>query len=152
MDGSASGSQYRCPMDYLEFAKRHPRTARAVMATVRKVNEVIPETARDPHGWPRMASCADVDGDPRKVRAVAREVYIDLVGLEDSNHRIDGERWEKPETSVERRFPGGGKDLEMFVTEVCHDAAPDAKPFWVLRHRFARELGLAPPEPPAAPH
>jgi hypothetical protein len=91
-----------------------------------------------------MASCADVAGDPGKVRAVAREVYIDLVGLEESNRRIDGESLKKPVTSVEQRFPGGGKDPEMFVTEACHDAAPDAKPVWVLWEWFARELGLFP--------
>ncbi len=75
--------------------------------------------------------------------AVAREVYSDLVGLEDSERRVNGESWQ-PRTSVKQRFPGGRKDLEPFVTEVCHDADADAKPFWILWDRFARELGLAP--------
>jgi hypothetical protein len=131
-------------MDYLEFATRHPRTARAVMATVRKVNEVLPETVRDPHGWPRMASCADVAEDPRKVRAVAREVYTELLGYEDSKRRGEGDRWEKPATSVEHRFRRGGKDLEPFVAETCRAGAPDAKPFGIVLDRLARELGLVP--------
>jgi hypothetical protein len=52
MDGSALVPRYRCPMDYVEFATRYPRTARAIMATVRKVNDVLPETVRDRHGEP----------------------------------------------------------------------------------------------------
>jgi hypothetical protein len=90
-----------------------------------------------------MATCADVAGDPRKVRAVAREVYSELVGLEDSNRRIEGDRWE-PATSVAQRFPRGGKDLEPFVAEACRDGVPDAKPFWMVWPRIAEELGLAP--------
>ena len=81
--------------------------------------------------------------DPRKVRAVAREVYRDLLGLEDSERRINGEGWE-PKMSVKQRFPRGGSGIEPFVTELCDDAAPQAKPFWILWDRFARELGLAP--------
>jgi hypothetical protein len=128
-------------VDFLEFAKRHPRAARATVRAVVKLREVLPDAVSDPRGWPRMASCADVRGDPRKVRAVAREVYSDLVGLEESEHRINGESGQ-PRTSVKQRFPGGGKDLEPFVTQVCHDAAPETKPFGVLWRRFARELGL----------
>ena len=130
-------------MDYPEFAKRHPRVARAAVRTIVKVREVLPEAVSDPHGWPRVASCADVAGDPTKVRAVAQEVYSDLVGLEDSHRRIEGGRWE-PGTSVEQRFPGGGKDLEPFVIEACRDGAPDAKPFKIVWRRFAHEFGMAP--------
>jgi hypothetical protein len=61
-------------MDFPEFAKRHPRAVRAAVRAVVKFREVLPESLSDPHGWPRMASCSDVAGDPRKVRAVAREV------------------------------------------------------------------------------
>jgi hypothetical protein len=130
-------------MDFPDFAMRHPRAARAAVRTVVKFREVLPETLSDPHGWPRMARCADVEGDPRKVRAVAREVYSDLVGLEDSHRRIDGDRWE-PTTSVEQRFPRGGKDLESFVAEACREGVPDAKPFWIVWDRIAREVGLVP--------
>lgn len=108
-----------------------------------KFRQVLPEAVSDPHGWPRMASCADVAGDPRKVRAVAREVYSELVGLEDSHRRIEGGRWE-PATSVEQRFPRGGKEVEPLVAEVCRDGVPDAKPFGIVWDRIARELGLVP--------
>ena len=131
------------PMDFLDFAKRHPRAARAILRPIVKFRAVVPEALGDPHGWPRMASCANVGTDPRKVRAVAREVYSDLVGLEESHRRIEGGRWE-PATSVEQRFPGGGKDLEPFVAEVCRDGVPEEKPFWIVWDRIARELGLAP--------
>jgi hypothetical protein len=130
-------------MDFPDFAKRHPRAARVAVRTVVKFREVLPEALSDPHGWPRMASCADVAGDPRKVRAVARKVYSELVGLEDSHRRIEGDRW-GPATSVEQRFPRGEKDLEPFVAEACRDGDSDAKPFWMVWDRMARELGLAP--------
>jgi hypothetical protein len=65
-------------MDFLDFAKRHPRAARAVVGTVVKFREALPEAISDPHGWARMASCADVTGDSKKVRAVARRCTATL--------------------------------------------------------------------------
>src|SRR5438132_216600 len=84
----------------------------------------------------QLVSCGDVREDAQKVRAVAREVYSDLVGLEDSSRSIHGERWQ-PRTPVKQRFPNGGSDLEPLVLEACRDAAPDVKPFGVLWARFA---------------
>ena len=104
---------------------------------------MLPQALSDPHGWPRVASCADVGGDQRKVRAVAREVYSDLVGLEDSKRRVEDAGWE-PLMSVAQRYPQGGKELEPFVIEACRDGASDATPFGIVWDRIARELGLAP--------
>jgi hypothetical protein len=120
---------------------KHPRAARAVLGTVVKLREVLPEALSDPHGWPRLASCGDVARDPRKVRAVAREIYSDLEGLEDSRRRIEGEDW-KPITSVEQRFPRGAKDLESVVADTCRDLDSEAKPFQIIWSRVSRELGL----------
>jgi hypothetical protein len=70
-------------------------------------------------------------------------VYSDLVGLEESNRRIEGDRWQ-PAMTVKQRFPRGGKDLEPFVAEACRAGIPDAKPFHIVWVRIAEELGLAP--------
>jgi hypothetical protein len=128
-------------VDFPEFAKRHPRSARAIVRSVVRLRMALPEELRDPHGWPRLASCADVQGDSRKVAAVAREVYSDLCGLEDSRRSITGRT---STISVKDRFPDGGKDLEQTVAEICREAAPDAKPFWVAWDRIGRELELHP--------
>jgi hypothetical protein len=130
-----------CVVDFLDFARRYPRAAHAVVRGIVKFREALPREINDPHGWPRLARCGDVRGDPRKVRAVAREVYSDLIGVEDSSRRISGDGWQ-PRMTVRQRFPRGEKDLEPLVTEVCNEAAPDARPFSILWQRFVRELRL----------
>lgn len=81
-------------------------------------------------------------GNPRKVRAVAREVYSELLGVQDSARRIGGPSWQ-PRMTVEERFPRGVDDVEGLVTDVCNESAPDERPFSVLSRQFVSELGLS---------
>jgi hypothetical protein len=126
-------------VDFPEFAKRHPRVARAMVGAIVTVRKAVGNP--DPHGRPRLWTCADVGRNPRKVSAVAREVYSDLLGLEDSERRINGASWE-PTTPVKVRFPGGFQDVEPFVAEACRDGDQEARPFGIVWHRFVEELGL----------
>lgn len=127
-------------MDFLEFKKRHPRVARAVVGAILTVRKAVGNP--DPHGRPRLWTCADVGANRRKVSAVAREAYSDLVGLEDSERRINGTSWQ-PATTVKLRFPGGSRDLESYVAEACSDGDSEARPFGIVCDRFQRELGLS---------
>jgi hypothetical protein len=127
-------------VDFLEFNKRHPRVARAVVGAILMVRKAAGNP--DPHGRPRLWTCADVRRDPHKVIAVAREAYSDLVGLEDSERRINRTSWQ-PATSVKLRFPGGSRDLEPFVADACREGDSEARPFGIVCDRFQRELGLS---------
>jgi hypothetical protein len=128
-------------VDFPEFAKRHPRTARAIVRAVVRVRIALPEELRDPQ-WARLLTCAGVREDRRKARAVAREVYSDLIGLEDSCRRIGGDGWQ-PRMTVEQRFPHGENDVEPLVLEVCDAASAEATPFSILWSRFVGELELS---------
>ena len=67
---------------------------------------------------------------------VARAVYEELVGMEESEHRIHGEF--EFTRLVAERFPGGYKEVEPLVEEVCSESG--TKPYVATLERIRKEL------------
>ena len=88
-------------------------------------------------GMPETATCADVLRSPRKREMVAKAVYEELVGLEESERRIDGGlEFTRP---VAERFPGGYKEVEPLVEEACRSESGN-KPYGATFDRIREEL------------
>jgi hypothetical protein len=88
-------------------------------------------------GMPETATCADVLRKPRKREMVAKAVYEELIGMEESELRIDGcLKFTRP---VAERFPGGYKEVEPLVEEACRSES-SAKPYGATLERIREEL------------
>jgi hypothetical protein len=86
-------------------------------------------------GMPETATCDDVLRSHRKREMVARAVYEELVGMEESERRIHGCQFTTP---VAERFPGGYKEVEPLVEEACSESG--AKPYGATLERIREEL------------
>jgi hypothetical protein len=85
---------------------------------------------------PETATCNDVLRSCRKREMVARAVYEEIVGMEESERRIRGRL--KFTSPVEERFPGGYKEVEPLVEEACSELG--AKPYGATLERIREEL------------
>jgi hypothetical protein len=86
---------------------------------------------------PETATREDVLRSPAKRRMVAKAVYEELVGMQESERRIHG----GPGSAmrVEDRFPGGYKEVEPLVEQAAR--GPDAgSPYTVTVRRIGEEL------------
>jgi hypothetical protein len=93
-------------------------------------------------GMPETFTCGDVLESNRKLRLVARAVYEELVGLEESQRRIHGDG--PAIGSVADRFPRGAREVEPLVRAACEGATPADKALIVVFGPLKRELGLTP--------
>jgi hypothetical protein len=88
-------------------------------------------------GMPETATCADVVQNPRKREMVAKAVYEELVGMEESERRIHGDlACNRP---VAERFPRGYKEVEPLVEEAC-DESSVTSPYSTTLRRIREEL------------
>ena len=85
---------------------------------------------------PETATCADVLRSRSKRAMVARAVYEELVGMEESERRIHGSS--ASTRSVAERFPGGYKEVKPLVEEACSESG--AKPYLATLMRIRAEL------------
>jgi hypothetical protein len=93
-------------------------------------------------GMPETFTCLDVLQSDRKLRLVAQAVYDELVGLEESLRRIDGDG--AAIGSVAGRFPRGATEVEPVVRAACERAAPADNAVVVTFVPLGRELRLTP--------
>jgi hypothetical protein len=87
-------------------------------------------------GMPETATCDDVLRSHRKREMVARAVYEELEGMEESERRIHGSL--ESTRRVAERFPGGYKEVEPLVEEACSESG--AKPYGATLERIREEL------------
>jgi len=87
-------------------------------------------------GMPETAPCADVLRNHRKRAMVAKAVYEELIGMEESELRIEGCLRCRP---VAERFPGGYKEVEPLVEDACRSES-GAKPYVATLLRIRKEL------------
>jgi len=87
-------------------------------------------------GTPESATREDVLRSPAKRRMVAKSVYEELVGMQESEIRAEGQRSMRP---VEDRFPGGCADVEPLVEEAASEPG-DGRPRSVTLRRIRTEL------------
>jgi hypothetical protein len=92
-------------------------------------------------GPPEVATCADVRRSNRKLKEVARAVYNELVGMEESHRRIYGSA--EGLTPVALRFPRGWREVEPLVLDGCARSKPDDQPYSLTLRPLATELGLS---------
>jgi len=88
-------------------------------------------------GMAETATCADVLGDPGKRRMVAKAVYEELVGMEESGRRIHGGL--EFNMQVTERFPLGYKEVEALVEDSCDGSSADL-PYSTTLRRIREEL------------
>jgi hypothetical protein len=117
----------------LDYLRTHPHAQR----THRWLVWSLAAIRGDLGGQPETATSAEVLRDPRKLQVVAKRVHDELVGLEESQRRVDPLRKLTP---VAERFPGGYRELEAHVLASCRDS-PGERPFSATWTRLARELG-----------
>ncbi len=88
-------------------------------------------------GMPETATCQDVLQDHRKRKMVAKAVYEELIGMEESERRIHGDLllWR----TVAERFPGGHEEVEPLVEEAC-DGSSTTSPYSTTLQRIRAEL------------
>jgi hypothetical protein len=86
-------------------------------------------------GMPETATCAEVLRSHGKRKMVAKAVYEELVGMDESARRIHGHLNTRP---VTERFPGGYREVEPLVEAVCRE--PDAKPYAATLWQIHQEL------------
>ena len=72
------------------------------------------------------------------IREVARAVYDELVGMEESLCRTRGS--DQGITPVAERFPGGSREVEPLVLEACASAKADDRPYLLTVSPLGREL------------
>jgi hypothetical protein len=85
---------------------------------------------------PETATREDVLRSPTKRRMVAKAVYEELVGMQESEIKIEGRSSMR---RVEDRFPGGHADVEPLVEKAASESG-DRSPYGVTLRRIREEL------------
>jgi hypothetical protein len=92
----------------------HPPLARAA----RRATQAVILARLRSVGMPETATREDVLRSPIKRRMVAKAAYESLVGMQESELKIDGRSSMR---RVEDRFPGGYADVEPLVEAAASD-------------------------------
>jgi hypothetical protein len=127
---------------WVAYFREHPR----VLQVYRGIIWSLAAIRGDLGVQPEATTSAEVLEDPRKLRAVARAIYDELVGLEESWRNISGP--ERKMTPVKQRFPGGYNEVEPHVLATCR-RWPHEPPWGATFTQLAHELGSL---GSAAPH
>jgi hypothetical protein len=121
----------------MAYRDAHPRARQAYQGLMWSLAAVRGDLGVQPEAAPG----AEVLQEPKKLRAVARRVYDELVGLEEAQRKIHGPAMKM--TPVTQRFPGGYREVESQVRAMCR-TSPNERPFGATWTRLARELGSLP--------
>jgi hypothetical protein len=105
------------PPQFSPVARLYMRAAQTAMLSYERLRG----------GPPEVATCADVRRSKRKLREVARAVYDELLGMEESLRRVNGS--DEGITPVAKRFPGGWREVEPLVLEACKRVGSDDRPY-----------------------
>jgi hypothetical protein len=89
-------------------------------------------------GMPEMATREDVLRSPAKRKMVAKAVYDELVGMQESECRIHGGKGHT--RPVEDHFPGGYKEVEPLVEQAATSRPDAGSPSTVTLRRIGKEL------------
>jgi hypothetical protein len=120
------------PRPLSRFLVDHPPLARAASRATQTFSLARVRTV----GMPETSTCEDVLRSATKRRMVAKAVYEELVGMQESEIKIEGRSSMR---RVEDRFPGGRADVEQLVKEAASE--PGARsPYSVTLRRVREEL------------